>query len=233
MKQKTYTVNNETHRVYLDKIMHKSWLKQLKPLVDSDYFAELTKLIKNIYEDVDLDGLVEPIAPEDIFAPLSNIHIDDVKVILIGGSPKRKSNGLLYGSDYFEIESYNEDMIKHTEFFDKINPNYLLDTSLMDYCDSGILPLNICPLSIQGKDMFFLSSFRQYIANILHAVYTVNPNVVIASTHAGGISLIRAAAIPTKNVIISDGYFKVRNSDGQNIYEAINEKLEEPIEFWK
>lgn len=229
---KTLTFNTEEVAIDTSHLMLESWVGPLGHILDSTYFAGLMVLLNKLYTSKDTRDNLEPQVVDDIFAPFNNIDLKDVRVIIIGGEPVKNSNGLLFGTDLYKPTDYSDELKEHTEYFMIKNSNTMLDSSLVDFADNGVLMLNACPLKYEGKSNLFFPAFRAFTASVISVVLKHNPNVIVVSTTNPSRALIAAAGVPESQVIISNGYFKVRDKIGQSIYEAINEKLEEPIAFW-
>lgn len=77
--------------------IEESWKENLSGEFEQGYFAELTKFVKEEYQD----GVVYP-APKNIFRAFDLCPFDKVKVVILGQDPyhgERQANGLAFAVD--------------------------------------------------------------------------------------------------------------------------------------
>lgn len=117
-----------------------SWAKHLSDEFEKEYFAELTKFVKNEYKN----GAVYP-APKNIFRAFDLCPFEKVKVVVLGQDPyhgERQANGLAFAVNASErVPPSLQNIFKEIES-DLGKPLIHTDGDLTRWAKQGVLLLN-------------------------------------------------------------------------------------------
>lgn len=212
------------HEVDLTKIMNREFRNAHPKMLKSAYFKNFLTLMYCLYSEN--RGKMIPAKPSDVFKPYLITDYDTVRCVIIGGRSYENSNGILCGTDKVDIDSGNPEITMLENHFTSTG-NLWFSSSLTEWVEDGVLGLNISPFMKKGEDPAqYVSTYRQFLINIIFELYKKNPKIIFATTHPNQTYILKMARVPDENIVFGNSYLSVKGSINSTIFETINSKLE-------